>query len=137
MTVMLAGRISVGLGLSCGTISTETIFGGIRPVDGVPTLDAMAVVDDDASELVVILIDRRSGGAPVEVTIDTGTFDPDATASVTTLSGETMYVANTHDRPDRVTSVESTATFDDDLTLDLNPYSMTRVVIPHADRLSK
>ena len=128
-----AGGTPVRVDVACDTISTQTVFREIDPIDGVPALDAMATVSGDGSELVVMLVNRTTDER-LSVSLDVEEFDAASEAEVTTLSGETMHDANTRDDPKRITPESSTVTVDNGAaTLELAPYSLVRLTIQAAE----
>ena len=134
MGTALAKKTPVGVEVSCTTITTETTFREIEPVESVPAIDVMAAVDDTESELTLVIVNRASTDETVALSVDIGSFDSDDEAAVTTLSGETMYDENIRDEPERIVPEESTVPVEEgSMVLDLQPYSMVRVTIPSAE----
>jgi alpha-N-arabinofuranosidase len=128
-----AGGTPVGVEVACDTVSTETAFREIDPIDGASALDVMATVSDDESELVAMLV-NRTADETLSVSLDVDGFDAAGEAAVTTLSGETMYDANSRDDPERVAPESSALTVDGGrATLDLPPYSLVRLTLPAAE----
>ncbi|MFB6141486.1 MAG: alpha-L-arabinofuranosidase C-terminal domain-containing protein [Halosimplex sp.] len=131
LTTALAGDTPVGVDVECGTISTDSTFREISPVEDVPAVDVMATEGEDA--LRVVLVNRTSHEEPIDVSVDLGGFDAGDEAEVATLGADTWHAQNSRENPEHVTPEYSDATVDDgavDLTLD--PYSMVRLTVPSA-----
>lgn len=130
MGVELAGGTPLGVALACGTFSTAHEFGHLPAVEGIPDLDAMAVLAEGGEELTLMLVHRSSGAGPVELAIDLGGFVARGRVEILTLAGETLADENTYAEPERVVPQSSSAEVRDAaLTLTLAPYSLTRVRI--------
>jgi len=125
----LAGGTPLGLDVACDTVTTDESFGDISAIEGLPVVDAIAVETDDAC--VLTFINRRSGDAALDLTLDLSALDLNDDATITTLAAEEMYAENTAENPERVApETESVAVDDGRLTTELPPYSLTRLVVP-------
>ena len=126
-----AGGTPVGVTVESDTIATETTFREIEPADGVPSVDAMATLASDESELVVMLVNRSSSDEATNLALDLSDLDAADEAALTSLSGETMYDANSREDPKRITPESITVPVDDgELSFDLDAYSLVRVTVP-------
>ncbi|QLH78433.1 alpha-N-arabinofuranosidase [Halosimplex rubrum] len=119
-----AGATPVTVELECDSIITETSFREIDPVD-VPSIDAMATVDDGT--LSVVVVNRASRGEPVSIALDFDGFEPANEATLTTLGSDALYDENTREEPELVTPDEDTLSVADGAAFDLPSYSMARI----------
>ena len=130
--VKLGGCTPVGVDVECATISTDESFGQIDPVDDVPAIDALAAVDDDADELVVMLVHRASTD-PIEVSLEVDGA-AGTTAERVDLTASTMAAENTLEDPENVVPEESTVELSDGTAeFTISPYSLTRLTVPLTD----
>ncbi|KZN22588.1 hypothetical protein A4G99_19175 [Haladaptatus sp. R4] len=114
----------VTIELECDSITTETTFREIDPID-VPSIDAMATIDDD--KLYIIVVNRASRDEPISIDFELDGFEPREKSTLTMLVGETMYDENTLNEPEQVTPDVKTITTEDGVTLELPSYSMVRI----------
>jgi alpha-N-arabinofuranosidase len=125
----LAEGCPVAIDVECGMISTDRSFGQIDPVDGVPALDAVAVVD--GGELVVSLVHRSSEAGPIDVALDLAQTPAADVAERVELSADTMAAGNTFENPENVAPTASTVDVADGAaSFTVPPYSLTRLAIP-------
>jgi alpha-N-arabinofuranosidase len=125
----LAEGCPVAVDVECGMISTDRSFGQIDPVDGVPALDAVAVVD--GGELVVSLVHRSSEAGPIDVALDLAQTPAADVAERVELSADTMAAGNTFENPENVAPTVSTVDVADGAaSFTVPPYSLTRLAIP-------
>ncbi|MFC4989212.1 alpha-L-arabinofuranosidase C-terminal domain-containing protein [Saliphagus infecundisoli] len=127
MGIPMWGGTPVGVELECATISTEHTFREIEPVDDTPTLDVMAVLSSDEASLILMVVNRTSGQDPISLSIDAGAFNASSEVKRMTLSAETMHGANSREHPERITPESSTVEIDDETTVMISPYSLTRL----------
>lgn len=119
-----AGSTPVVVELECDSITTESTFREIQPVD-VPSVDAMATVNDGI--LNVVVVNRTSQDDPVSVLIEIDGFEPEKEATLTTLGSDELYDKNTREDPEKVTPNIETITISDGAVFDLPSYSMARI----------
>jgi len=128
MGMALAGGTPVKVRLACGTFSTKNSFGQIPAHQGVPVLDAMAVIGEDGVSLVVMLVHRSATAGPIALDIDLGNLRVQPDAKVVELVGQAMYDQNTLGEPERIVPRNSTIRVEGGKgSLILKPYSLTRV----------
>ena len=130
MGAALSGGTPIAVHLNSETFSTKNTFGFIPPHENVPVLDAMAVISTN-SEIILMLIHRGADCGPVELAINIDGFHAQTEAQTVTLSGEIWYAKNTREEPDKISPQQSSITVtDNQLTLTLAPFSLTRVTLP-------
>lgn len=128
-----AGDTPVAVSVESDTISTETTFREIDPVDEVPAIDVMATCDDEDDELTTVVVNRTSRDESIDVSMALEGFDAAGEATLTTLGGETMHERNTREEPRRIEPREHTVAVEDEqLDFELPPYTMVRVTVPSA-----
>jgi alpha-N-arabinofuranosidase len=136
----LAGGTPVGVDVACDTFATETTFGTdtsewfgeLQPVEGEPSVDAVAVENPDASDAAVLLVHRDAGIGDIEVIVEGGSLLAGyEEVTVSTLSADEMYHENTYDQRDRVTPTETTRPVSDDgnVTVTLPKYGLVRLAV--------
>lgn len=124
----LAGGTPLGVDVECETIETESSFGDIESIDGVPAIDVMAVNHDDRVD--ITLINRQSADEPTAIELDVSAFSPAEAASVTTLTASGMAVENTYESPDRVSpTIQTVPVENGQITIELPAYALQRVTI--------
>ncbi len=130
MAQVLSGGIPVAVSLECGTYATRGAFADILPMQNIPVLDAMAVLSPDESALQLMLVHRSSTTGPINLKIDTGSFNGRSDAHVMTLAGETMFARNTLGDPEKIKPEFSSLTLKNGtVQFTLPPYSLTRITI--------
>ncbi len=135
MGAALAGGTQLGVELACDSFSTDRTFGTddskwlgeIEPVDGVPSVDALAV--ETEGDIVAMLVhrDATAGGVTVDIEVGDG-FEPGSEAALTELTADAMEAENSYEEPERVTPTESTAPVEDGtLSVTLSPNTLLKV----------
>jgi alpha-N-arabinofuranosidase len=95
------------------------------------TIDALAAVGRDES-LLLSIVNRSSSTEPVHVTVDLRDFQTPGEAELRTLAAEAPWEGNSLDQPARIRPVDSSIPVrDGKLELDMKPFSVVRVRIPH------
>jgi alpha-N-arabinofuranosidase len=131
MGMAQANGTPIGVVVHSDTIETETTFREITPVDGVPSIDVMATLSPDESEIVATFVNRKSTDESTHLTLEIPDIDTANEATLTRLSGETMYDANTRDDPERIVPESTTVTAGNGpLEFELVPYSLVRATVP-------
>lgn len=128
MGMALAGGVPVAVELACPVLPGEGPNDRHAPYDDMPVLDAMAVLQPDAGELVVMLVNRSAvhGTAPLRVDVDG--FEPSADVERVALVGSSFIDHNTIDEPERVVPRTDTLQCrEGGLVVDLPPFSVTRL----------
>jgi len=129
MAVELTGGTPFKVRVASDTYSTTHSFGAIRAHADVPVIDAMAVVSEDRSRLIVSLVNRSAAGGVVDVTLGLGDLDVGAEGQVLTLAGETMYDQNTGEDPERIVPRASTVPVEGGcVKVSLAPFSIVRLM---------
>jgi alpha-N-arabinofuranosidase len=134
----LVGGTPIGVDVECGTFATETAFGTdtgewfgeLRPVNGEPSVDAVAVDTPDGHAVAVLLIHQDASVDDIEVTVDGGDLLAGyESVTVHTLTAEEMNHENTYDERNRVTPTETACSVDDDgqITVTLPTYGLVRL----------
>lgn len=124
----LANGTPIGVDVKCPAVQTSTSFGGIEAIDSLPVLDVMAVSRDD--DTVITIVNRRSDSQSISVDIDVSPVHHADSAELTVLSGDSMHSENTRQSPEEVSLSRNTADdLDGVLALDIQPYSLVRVVV--------
>jgi alpha-N-arabinofuranosidase len=128
MGAVLFGKRSLGVVVTCETVSTDRAVDAIEPVSDLPVLDALAAVDGD--ELAVMLVHRGSGVGDIETTLDLAGVVSDGTATVTTLTAETMHAENTLENPERVVPRTTTGSVrGSEMAVTVPEYGLVQVVV--------
>ncbi len=129
----VVGGTPVAVRLTCGTLSTNHAFAHIPPMEGIPTIDAMAVVTASGN-LVITLIHRGAEVGPIELTIDLEGFQAQQQADAVTLAGGTWYDRNTRETPEKVSPKHSLVALGSGqrLSLTLAPFSVTQLTLEAA-----
>ena len=128
----LADGTPVKVALEGGTYSTKQSFdNGVMPqLTDVPALDAVAVLAEDGTSLIVSLVHRSATAGPITLDLNLGGLKAKGTAEVLTLAGAHWWDENTLQEPERVSPCPSQVAVRDGVaTLVIQPYSLTRVTI--------
>jgi alpha-N-arabinofuranosidase len=128
MAAALSGGTPIKVKVACDAFSTNHSFGTIPAHSAVPVLDAMAILGEDRSQLIVSLLNRSVTDGPIDVAVDLGDVAVRSDAHLIVLAGETMYDQNTEEEPERIVPRESTVPVQDgQVSLSLAPYSIARL----------
>jgi alpha-N-arabinofuranosidase len=135
MAVAMSGGTPVKVKLACDTYATTHSFGHIPAHQGVPVLDAMAVISADESQLIVMLLNRSATGRPIDVDIALDDLAVSPEVRVVCLKGDTMYDQNTEQEPERITPHSyMLAVREGKVRLEIHPFSLIRLTFDLEDR---
>jgi len=130
----MAGGTPLKVKVACETYSTTHSFGHIPSLTETPVLDAMAVIDENQSRLIVILLNRSAAGGPIDLAVVPGSLAVGPEVQMVSLSGETMYDANTRQEQERIVPRTSILPMQDGVDgahrgvrLSVGPFSLVRL----------
>ncbi len=90
----------------------------------------MAVLSEDESRLILMVVHRSAGAGPVDLSIDLSGFPAGPEAEVLTLRGESLSDENTLREPRRIAPQPSTLPVNDGtVSLTSAPYCLARLVV--------
>jgi alpha-N-arabinofuranosidase len=131
---VMAGGTPLKVKVACERLSTTHSFGHIPAHKAIPAIDAMAVIDEQEERLIVMLLNRSASLEPVDLVVVVGSLVVGSEVEVVSLSGETMYDANTRDEPTRIAPQTSKLPVQDGLDstrpgvrLSIHPFSLVRL----------
>jgi len=74
MAAAMSKGTPVRVQVACDTYSTSRSFGHIPAHRSIPVLDAMAVIDESGTQLVVLLLNRSAVNRPIDVSFHIGSL---------------------------------------------------------------
>jgi len=132
MGIAMAGGTPLRVSLACQAYDTDESFGQVPAHRQMPALDAMAVLSADGQTLIVMLLNRMAGGAPITLEVDPGMAVAEQ-AEIVTLAGKTMYDQNTLEEPERIVPRQAKLEVPNGkLSLAVPPFALVRVSMTKA-----
>ena len=131
MSAALFNGSPIPVALTSGAYSTHEAFGQIPPMSQVPSVDAMAVLNESRDSVVVMLVHRCATSGPIQLSVELKNVECADGAEVLMLADELPHGQNTAAQPQRIVPRASTAKVQDNrVVITLQPYSLTRLVVP-------
>jgi alpha-N-arabinofuranosidase len=130
MSAALFNGTPLALSATSGTYATSVAFAQIPPLTNVPSLDALAVLNESGDALVIMLVHRHATSGAIQLSVDLKSFDAADSAEVVTLADEVPHGQNTPAQQNRIAPREATARVQGNhVMLTLPPYSLTRLTL--------
>jgi alpha-N-arabinofuranosidase len=128
MAAAMAGGTPVKVQVTCNTYDTTQSFGHIPAHQGIPLLDAVAVINEVDGQLIVVVVNRSARDEPIDLTVVSDNLALGSDAHLVWLAGETMYDQNTQEEPERIMPRASTVpVHDGEVRLSIRPFSLVRL----------
>lgn len=134
----IAGSRPLPVDIECPTYSTEEQFGQVDPVEELPLVDVLAVMDHgedtataEQQRVFVFLVHRSATPNSIDVTLDFESSATTTTVSRTELVASSLSEENTYSQPKNISPETSQITVDEGtIRMSLPPYSLTRLKVP-------